>query len=192
MEEAGGSAGAGATGGSAGDGGTAGAAGSAGDAGAGGSAGDGGTGGAAGSACSPSPCQNGGSCSETSGGYTCTCSLGFAGTDCEKVVSMFAFVTSATFGGAVGGLAGADAACNAAATTGGLPGTYMAWLTDQNAANAPATRFTKSTLPYVLPEGTEVLARGPVHEAFAVTAEAPAATPVIEKQPPEPIEESAP
>ena len=38
----------------------------------------------------------------------------------------------------------------------------------------------------------EVLAKGPVHEAFATTAEAPAAAPVVPKQPPEPIEELPP
>src|SRR4051812_7080837 len=41
-------------------------------------------------------------------------------------------------------------------------------------------------------EDMEVLAKGPVHEAFATTAEAPAATPVVAKQPPEPIEELPP
>jgi hypothetical protein len=38
----------------------------------------------------------------------------------------------------------------------------------------------------------EVLAKGPVHEAFAATAEAPAASPVVAKQPPDPIEELPP
>ncbi len=41
-------------------------------------------------------------------------------------------------------------------------------------------------------EGPEVLAKGPVHEAFATTAEAPTAAPVVAKQPPEPIEELPP
>ncbi|MBP3958471.1 YXWGXW repeat-containing protein [Gemmata sp. G18] len=41
-------------------------------------------------------------------------------------------------------------------------------------------------------EGIEVLAKGPVHEAFAATAEAPVASPVIAKQPPDPIEELPP
>ncbi len=39
-----------------------------------------------------------------------------------------AFVTSATTTGAMGGLAGADALCQGAAASGGLPGTYRAWL----------------------------------------------------------------
>src|SRR5262245_4659664 len=42
-------------------------------------------------------------------------------------------------------------------------------------------------------EGVEVLARGPIHEAFAEpTAAKPEATPVVEKQPPEPIAEEPP
>jgi hypothetical protein len=41
-------------------------------------------------------------------------------------------------------------------------------------------------------DGPEVLAKGPVHEAFATTAEAPAAAPVVKKQPPDGIEELPP
>jgi hypothetical protein len=43
-----------------------------------------------------------------------------------------------------------------------------------------------------MPEGAEVLARGPVHEAYASTAENTTQTPVVEKKPPEPIEELPP
>jgi hypothetical protein len=46
--------------------------------------------------------------------------------------------------------------------------------------------------PAALPEGADVLAKGPVHEAFATTAEAPAPGPVVAKQPPEPVEELPP
>jgi len=42
-------------------------------------------------------------------------------------------------------------------------------------------------------EDTQVLARGPVHEAFATTAEAPAGpAPIVVKQPPDPVEELPP
>jgi hypothetical protein len=48
----------------------------------------------------------------------------------------------------LGGLEGADAICNDLASEAGLPGTYMAWLSDTT--SSPATRFpTKSTGPYV-------------------------------------------
>jgi hypothetical protein len=41
-------------------------------------------------------------------------------------------------------------------------------------------------------EGIEVLARGPVHEAFAATSEQPKPTPVLNRRPPEPVEELPP
>lgn len=56
--------------------------------------------------------------------------------------------------GALGGLAGADAACQTRATAAGLPGTYLAWLSDSSAT--PASRFTKSIMPYTLPSGETV------------------------------------
>lgn len=40
----------------------------------------------------------------------------------------YAFVTSTTHDGALGGLMGADAICNARAAAASLPGTYVAWL----------------------------------------------------------------
>ena len=65
------------------------------------------------------------------------------------------FVTSETYTGDLGGLAGADEKCNALASDAGLTGTYMAWLSDTSAS--PATRFTKSsTVPYVLVGGTVI------------------------------------
>lgn len=69
---------------------------------------------------------------------------------CNKVV----FVTSTTSNGELGGLSGADAICNVRATGAGLPGTYKAWLSDSTAS--PSTRFTRSTVPYVLVDGTLV------------------------------------
>src|SRR5262245_13024541 len=43
-----------------------------------------------------------------------------------------------------------------------------------------------------LPDGVEALAKGPVHEAFATTSEESDETPIVPKQPPEPIEEMPP
>jgi cysteine-rich repeat protein len=68
--------------------------------------------------------------------------------------SRIAFTTSTLHDGNLGGLAGADAICNARAQAADLPGTYMAWLsTDQG---SPATRFVHSSAPYVTVTGVKI------------------------------------
>lgn len=52
-----------------------------------------------------------------------------------------AFVSAGIFNGDLGGLAGADAICQAEAGAASLPGTYRAWLSDSVAS--PSTRFTQ-------------------------------------------------
>ena len=65
------------------------------------------------------------------------------------------FLSSTQPGGNLGGVAGADALCQALATTASLPGTFMAWLSDS--ASSPADRFTRShDLPYVRVDGAVV------------------------------------
>ncbi len=54
------------------------------------------------------------------------------------------------------GLAGADAICEAHAQAAGLPGTFMAWLSDST--RSPATRFTKAAGPYQRPDGVAIAA----------------------------------
>jgi hypothetical protein len=61
------------------------------------------------------------------------------------------FVTSERYHADLGGLAGADAKCQALADAASLGGTYKAWLSD--ATGSPSTRFTKSTTPYVRLDG---------------------------------------
>lgn len=71
----------------------------------------------------------------------------------EKTV----FVTRATFDSNLGGLKGADDKCQAEADSPAsiVPtGIYMAWLSD--GTDSPNTRFTKSSHPYVLPNGKKV------------------------------------
>jgi hypothetical protein len=69
-------------------------------------------------------------------------------------VHKIVFATSLGFDGNLGGLAGADMKCQARAQAAGLPGTYLAWLSDPT--GSPLTRFTQSTIPYVRRDGVKV------------------------------------
>jgi len=64
------------------------------------------------------------------------------------------FASSEQSKGDLGGIAGADATCNALAATAGLTGTYKAWLSDDLAG--PATTFVQSSIPYALVDETIV------------------------------------
>ncbi len=70
----------------------------------------------------------------------------------------FVFVTSSGFFGNLGGTAGGNTDCNNAASSAGLPGTYKAWLSTATTGDNPASSFTPSTIPYVLPDNTQVAA----------------------------------
>ena len=81
---------------------------------------------------------------------TCNCTDGYTGPQCEfppPPATKTVFVTNARFRGReIGGLAGADAACQTAATAAKLTGVYKAWLSDS--ASSPATRFAPHPGPY--------------------------------------------
>ncbi len=62
------------------------------------------------------------------------------------------FVTSTSHNGNLGGLAGADAICQARAGEAGLAGIYRAWLSD--GTTSAAGRLIHSNLPYRLVDGT--------------------------------------
>jgi hypothetical protein len=64
------------------------------------------------------------------------------------------FVTSQLTSGVLGGLAGGDALCQQLADQAGLGGTYFAWLSTN--VESPSSRFSQSTQPYVLVDGTVV------------------------------------
>ncbi len=64
------------------------------------------------------------------------------------------FVSSSAYNGNLGGLTGADAKCNTLAAAAGLSGSFKAWLSDNT--GSPSTRFTQSTYPYVLVDGTVI------------------------------------
>jgi cysteine-rich repeat protein len=64
------------------------------------------------------------------------------------------FVTSEMFDGNLGGLDGADQKCQMLADAAGLAGTFLAWISTNE--GSPSTRFTQSTTPYTLVDGTEI------------------------------------
>jgi hypothetical protein len=66
------------------------------------------------------------------------------------------FITSTLYNANLGGLAGADAKCQARADAAELPGSYRAWLSDS--ATSAADRFAHSALPYVLINGAQIAA----------------------------------
>ena len=69
--------------------------------------------------------------------------------------SCLVFMTSSTHTGDVGGLDGADTICQDLADAAGLPGAYLAWLSDDT--GSPSTRFTRATAPYIRMDG-EIIA----------------------------------
>jgi len=72
---------------------------------------------------------------------------------CDKLKRVI-FVSSTIYSGNLGGLSGADSKCQTLADAAGLPGTFYAWLS--TGVTSPETRFLRSTVPYVLPDGTQV------------------------------------
>jgi len=72
----------------------------------------------------------------------------------EPVSGTLVFVTSKTYTGDLGGIGGADDKCQQLADAAGLPGTYRAWLADDN--DSPAARFHRSTDPYLRVDGVRV------------------------------------
>lgn len=102
------------------------------------------------SACSnPTPVCVNHTCTQCSDSVPCptgTCCTG-DGTCGDCLV----FVTAQSPTGNIGGLAGADAICQGEADAAGLPGTYMAWLSD--ATGSPSTRFTRAKSWYFQPNG---------------------------------------
>ena len=75
--------------------------------------------------------------------------------DISNTCSRLVFVTSSNHHtGNLGGLAGADAICQALAGAAALPGTFTAWLS--TTTTSAASRLTHSTLPYRLVDGTLV------------------------------------
>ncbi len=87
---------------------------------------------------------NCGACGNACSSKTCV------GGTCAKLI----FLTSQTYTGDLGGVAGADAKCQTSAAAGGLGGTFKAWIS--TASSWPALTFTRSAAAYVLPTGAIV------------------------------------
>jgi len=102
----------------------------------------------AGTSCDDLICSNGdakGTC--TSSGECIGAPVSFSG-------RCIAFLTSGSYYGDFGGLAGADAICQRLAREENLPGTFKAWLSDST-TNA-ADRLSHSVVPYALVNGAVV------------------------------------
>jgi hypothetical protein len=82
-------------------------------------------------------------------------------TSCKALIGSvkMVFVTANVYAADLGGTAPYHAACQAEATAAGLPGTYKAWIsTTSTPSDNPASTFTQSPVPYVLPDSTQVAA----------------------------------
>jgi cysteine-rich repeat protein len=99
--------------------------------------------------CGPASCQVGQVCVDAA-----DCVSNFCDGSVCTYNSKLVFVTSASYNGNMGGLAGADAICQSHADAAGLPGTYLAWLS--STFESPSTRFIQSPGPYTLVDGTVI------------------------------------
>lgn len=97
-------------------------------------------------------CAN--ACGPVKNRKTCGKTVNCAPCGCGQGGSCRVFTTSTRHTGKLGGLAGADAICQGLASAAGLPGTYLAWLSDST--GSPSTRFMRSTGPYQRVDGVTV------------------------------------
>jgi len=109
---------------------------------------------------SPTRCGAGGAICRSSGCPECTIDRPCPdGTCCRRdgtCGACLVFVSGTGQNGNLGGLAGADAICQSLAGNAGLPGSYMAWLSDTT--QSPISRFARATVPYTLVDDTPVAA----------------------------------
>lgn len=78
------------------------------------------------------------------------------GEDGNTAASNTVFITSTTYNGAFGGVAGANTDCAARATAASLSGTFKAWAAVTTGTDDPNTTFVHSIYPYELVNGTVV------------------------------------
>ena len=106
-------------------------------------------------ASNPQYCGASDDCQGVNAGATCPSGQACVDGSCELLArTKIVFVSSVTHDANFGGLAGADAFCQGLADAAALPGTYMAWLSDDS--GSPSSRFAQSSEAYVLVDGTVV------------------------------------
>lgn len=88
------------------------------------------------------------------GGCDQACDPGIACQEGACVTERLVFVSSAVLDADLGGVEGADAACQALADAAELPGTYRAWLSSTTQGVGVLDRFVPHAVPYVLTDGT--------------------------------------
>jgi len=107
--------------------------------------------------CATLPCSAGLTCVKVGSGKSCqnaSClKESIASRDCSCGIKRV-FVTSTSYDGNLGGLAGADAKCQTRAAAANLGGAWKAWLSDGTAS--AASRLTHSRGPYVRLDGATV------------------------------------
>jgi hypothetical protein len=97
-----------------------------------------------------------GSAVSTAQGSTASQASASASSSSGGIVMRRVFVTSMTYAGDLGSLAAMDAACQTAATTASLGGTWQAWLAAPS--DPTAMHFAHGTGPYVLVSGAQIAA----------------------------------
>lgn len=85
------------------------------------------------------------------------CTTGTCNENAECVPTKYVFVTSFEVKGDLGNVDEADKKCQKAAETAGLDGKWLSWTSDAN--NSPSSRFEQSPGPYLLLDGTSIVAK---------------------------------
>ena len=107
--------------------------------------------------CTTNSCQSDSGCSSSPAPDETQCPGGSCqGGQCVAGDVKVVFVSSVGHNGKFGGVTGADSFCQGRANAAGLSGTFKAWLSGATNNTSPKWRFSKSDIPYALPDGTVI------------------------------------